>query len=181
MSGSALFGSRSTNNILLYDAEKSFDLSRGWTIGGWIDRTGSANGWDIFGTFGMNNPSLYFHESTNIVEVCMGDASWFASTFIFPRGGWHHLLATCDPSFYLRIYTDGKLCVGTDVGSRTYGEGYGMGIGCLKNTATAYKNPYVGKIDSVCFYNRSLNRREVRELYEATMAGHVPPFDVPNT
>lgn len=80
---------------------------------------------------------------------------------------WHHVACTFDGAT-LQVYVDGKLqgCKQVKAGARTIltAPSFGAAIGS-NMLGTLYRNPFIGELDNVHLYNRTLSAAEICTLW----------------
>ncbi len=106
------------------------------------------------------------------VRNAAGTVSAATSTYIPANDGkWHHVVGVCDESGgHVYLYLDGALTASGNItaGSGLLSSSMPMIIGAREsanNSPVSYDFQFVGKIDEVAVYNRSLSASEVQSHY----------------
>lgn len=93
-----------------------------------------------------------------------------------PNGLWQHLVATYDGPFTtMNLYLNGVLIASNTAAPAQLlaGNGHEVSIGSRQSAAGIYNLPFVGTIDDVRLYNRTLSSNDVQNLYQS--AGLLAP------
>ena len=160
--------------IIMNYSQNISPLTKNFSVSAWINVTSSStsnhkkivclarnvsvNGW-CFG--------LYSTPQNNLTFTAFGVAD-YRSNYIPPLNQWVYLTATINESKYLTFYVNGG----------EFSQGYGLtnviasnddnfliGGTTLIGSSTLSPDGFIGSIDEVRIWNRSLSAQEVRQLY----------------
>ncbi len=124
---------------------------------GFVYRSEYGGGYNIYSPeIGFNNGKVYYH-SNNIFSG-NGYFIFDVSSLLFD-GEWHHVVITgniVNKMLNKKLYIDGVF-----YSNSNYGDVYNH-----KNSATIGLE-YIGKIDNLRIYNRTLTQDEIQEIYNA--------------
>ncbi|HNX89467.1 MAG TPA: FG-GAP-like repeat-containing protein, partial [Paludibacteraceae bacterium] len=151
------------------------NLGPDFTVSAWVVKTGTNGiiinkGRDIScGTWGL---------STNTIGINGTCGTNTGTSVDVTLNEWHMVTGVLDGNNgKLRFYQDAQLIAEVVTNSFTANNNYPIAIGrhCTDQACgSAWPYPFMGKIDDIIIYNRTLNQSEINQLYQSTSAPSVP-------
>ena len=137
------------------------------TVGGWYYNTSNTGYLPIIAKNGSDNTGWEISNSSGTLRCTLrpsiGNNNNITSGSL-PLNTWNHCLFTCD-NITIRLYLNG-VQVGTfPVSSVTLNSSGNLNIGRRSDLNLNYG---IGRINSVCVYNRALTQTEITTIYNAT-------------
>lgn len=161
---------KAMSEIKIDDASK-LDIPRNLTIEMWTMPTQVPpnTGDKRFGLFDTHLQYQMSYEDDEDIECRIQDLTTSYDTVDsavkLTRGMWHHVACTYDGST-LKVYVNGRL-EGCQSTSRTVANigTFGAAVGANMGLNRTYRNHFVGQVDNVHLYNRTLGGDEICALW----------------
>jgi len=121
------------------------------------------------------NTGLFLNQTTgiNYLRVTWNDASWNVATgLVVPQNEWSHVAMTVSPTA-ITVYVNGKSFVITGTFNAI---NFDQAISFGSDSRSSYNNSrkFLGLIDEVCFWNKTLTADEVRATRHLTKEVSTP-------
>ena len=142
------------------------DIPTSFTVEMWTKPTQRPfdTGHDQYGLFDNHLQYAMSFESDGELECTINGES-LDSNIALAIGAWHHVACTYDGA-QLRVYVDGKLQGCESITTTITNQGtFGSAIGANMDIGPTYTNQFVGQLDNVHVYNRTLSSADICALW----------------
>ena len=143
------------------------DTGLSWSAGAWFKHAGSNVDDQVIiaqsgGTGTAATFAVYIDPSQNLTVLLRGANGYTTVSNAVSDNEWHHIFVTWDGSV-AKIYLDGEFVTNANVGTAVV-QTWKFSIGVAYEGA---QKPYVGSIDEVRIYSRTLTADEILQQYDS--------------